>query len=303
MENRFEHLPPEEQQGWGAYVTPPPLPGQQHSQPSNQSLSSSLCARVREALPALLENDGEINPQMASALYGHLSLCPGCAHEFDTLQQVIQVVEALEPAELPMDFSARIMQRIQSRPAPAHTASNEAVVRPFVVSSSESSAAVPHAETKTAHSAPGLNTSLSAGIGKMRRETESVVGASLLEEQELLTKTSVHAWERLTLAGLLSTVMTVFLMTTWGGQVLVTNLSEMLSWLGQVGETLRRVPLLGALFAVMFSALSQIGNLLSETYRSLGVLAARGLALDVALCAGIYYLFVLRRQRGQMHGT
>ncbi len=297
MENRFEHLPPEEQQGWGAYVNPPPLPGQQHNQPSNQSLSSSLCARVREALPALLENDGEINPQMASALYGHLSVCPGCAHELDTLQRVIQVVEALEPAELPMDFSARIMQRIQSRPAPAHAASDEAVVRPFVASSSASSADATHAETETA-----LSTSLSAGIGKLRRETTSVVGVSLLEEQELLTQTGVRAWERLTLAGLLSTVMTVFLMTTWGGQALVANLSGVLSWLGQVGETLRRVPLLGALFAVMFSALSQVGDLLSDTYRSLGGLAARGLALDVALCAGIYYLFVLRRQRVQMRG-
>jgi hypothetical protein len=248
-------------------------------------------------LPALLENDGEINPQMASALYGHLSVCPGCAHELDTLQRVIQVVEALEPAELPMDFSARIMQRIQSRPAPAHAASDEAVVRPFVASSSASSADATHAETETA-----LSTSLSAGIGKLRRETTSVVGVSLLEEQELLTQTGVRAWERLTLAGLLSTVMTVFLMTTWGGQALVANLSGVLSWLGQVGETLRRVPLLGALFAVMFSALSQVGDLLSDTYRSLGGLAARGLALDVALCAGIYYLFVLRRQRVQMRG-
>ena len=61
MENRFDHTSPEEQQGWGAYATPPPVPGQLNS-PRSLAGQASLCARVREMLPALLENDGEIRP-------------------------------------------------------------------------------------------------------------------------------------------------------------------------------------------------------------------------------------------------
>src|SRR5438067_387098 len=101
MENRFEHTPPEEQQGWGAYATPPPYPDQQNSYHSELPQGMNLCARVRDMLPSLLENDGEIRPEMAAALYGHLAVCPGCAREFEEMQRVVAVLEALPPAEMP----------------------------------------------------------------------------------------------------------------------------------------------------------------------------------------------------------
>src|SRR5579872_4521143 len=139
MENRFEHLPPEENQGWGAYATPPTPPGQQHNQQASQPSSSALCARVRDSLPYLLENDGEISPQMATALYGHLSVCAGCAREFDEMQQVVHLVETLGQAELPMDFSVRIMRHIQSGQTSAEAALKDAAARPFAVITSASS--------------------------------------------------------------------------------------------------------------------------------------------------------------------
>src|SRR5258708_1114651 len=65
MENRFEHSQPEEQ-GWGAYVTPPRYTGPEHTEPSVRRTQTGLCARVVEMLPALLENDGDIRPEMAT---------------------------------------------------------------------------------------------------------------------------------------------------------------------------------------------------------------------------------------------
>ncbi|HZP85060.1 MAG TPA: hypothetical protein VFB21_25710 [Chthonomonadaceae bacterium] len=295
MENRFEHLPPEENQGWGAYATPPPIPGQQNIQRADTPPQSSLCVRVREMLPSLIENDGEIRPEMAQALYGHLAGCPGCAREFDEQQRVVKLVESLGQAELPMDFSARIMRHIQSRPAPIADAPRpkDAAAPPFVavsVATLKDTAATAGSEQKTEAKPQGV------------RMTTSVTRLKSLptQEQDLIAPTVAHSWERLTLAGALSAVLTVFLMTEWGRQMLGVNAESVLVWLDQIGDALRRVPLLGALFAVMVSALSQVGHLLQDTYNTLGGLAARGLALDLALCAGVYYLFVLRRQRGQM---
>ncbi len=302
MENRFEHLPPEENQGWGAYATPPRLPGQQHNQQASGPSSSALCARVRESLPYLLDNDGEISPQMATALYGHLSVCAGCAREFDEMQQVVRMVETLGQAELPMDFSLRIMRHIQSGQTSAEAAPKDAAARPFAVITSTSSLDAPRADIEVVKRQTQPMPSQQTNPTVSRQTTIQGLETSLRTEQDLLLRTGVRLWERLTLAGLLSTVMTFFLMTQWGGQVLGANLSGLRAWFNEIGETLHRVPVQGALFAVMFSALSQVGDLLSETYRSLGGMAARGLALDIALCAGIYYLFVLRRQRGQMRG-
>lgn len=299
MENRFEHLPPEENQGWGAYATPPPIPGQQNTQRADLPPQSSLCVRVREMLPSLIENDGEIRPEMAQALYGHLAGCPGCAHEFDAQQRVVQLVESLGQAELPMDFSARIMRRIQSSPVPMADAPRpkDAAAPPFMavsIATLQDTAAPAGSEQKAQEAK-------SQGV----RMTTSVTPLKSLqaEEQDLITASAVvaHPWERLTLAGALSAVLTVFLMTEWGRQMLGVNAESVLVWLDQIGEALKRVPLLGTLFAVMVSALSQVGHLLQDTYSALGGMAARGLALDLALCAGVYYLFALRRQRGQMH--
>src|ERR1043165_2965068 len=99
MENRFEQTPPEEQQGRGAYATPPPVSGAQnipaditpqylrHSVTPQLPQDVSLCQRVQEKLPYLLENDGEITPHLAKALYGHLAVCPNCSREFDESQR------------------------------------------------------------------------------------------------------------------------------------------------------------------------------------------------------------------------
>jgi len=78
-------------------------------------------------LPDLLENDGSVRPEMATAIYAHLAVCPGCSREYDQMQRVIARIEALPPAEMPMDFSGVIMRRIQEQAETVH--SSRAVTR------------------------------------------------------------------------------------------------------------------------------------------------------------------------------
>src|SRR5438552_1551000 len=129
MENRSEHIPPE--QGWGAYATPPTYPSHsayqrpdppgaeaQLNQESTLPPQANLCAWVREKLEPLLENDDEIRPEMATALYGHLAVCQGCAQAFEQIQKVVAMLEALPPLELPMDYAPLILRRIQAGTGP-----------------------------------------------------------------------------------------------------------------------------------------------------------------------------------------
>ena len=134
MENRFENTPPEEKQGWGAYATPPPYPGQKSTPEQTNNLpvlpqDLTMCHLVREKLPYLLENtDGDIlSVDTVRALYGHLSVCATCSHEFDEHQRIISCLHALPQVQMPMDFTGAIQRRIQVQAMPPQ---NEAVVSP-----------------------------------------------------------------------------------------------------------------------------------------------------------------------------
>ena len=279
MENRFEHNQPEEQ-GWGAYVTPPRYSAQES--PPQTPLKGGLCTRVMELLPALLENDGDIRPEMAAAVYGHLSSCPACAHEFDEMQRTVRMLESLGQAEMPMDFSALIMEKIQTEgPLLMDCAAQ-------VPTGAVSSRASEEAATAVVRS---------RGSASTRTTTTSTIGNSRLQ-----STTEIAMWERFTLAGILSAMLAVFLSTEWGRNMIGANLQAASAWLEQVKMALERVPVLGTFVAYIAAALSQVIGLVQETYNTLGYKAAIGVALDASLCGAAYYFLMARHRRSQNSG-
>ncbi len=302
MENRFEQNQPEEQ-GWGKYVTPPGLPGRHTGFSAPQSSDLGLCLRVREMLPHLLENDGEIRPEMARQVYGHLSVCPGCAGEFDEMQRVIQLMDKLPPAEMPQDFSQIIMQRILApdgpipqRP-PLRTGMNLAYPTNAVAAVRIQDAST--RPTRTALGQPQFNNALSPvkvtpSLTALQRSVSTTVSQSIGIQE---SKTVLTTFQRLTAASVLTAVMAFLLTTPWGRNALSTDLDSMRQWMEQIGDALHRVPLFGRLTTYLFAAMTQMNDSVSETYRTLGATAAKGLTLDIALCACACFFLAVRKQR------
>ena len=81
-------------------------------------MKSEVCLQVREQLQALLENDGSIRSETATALYVHMAVCSECAREFEAMQRVVHMLEAMPLADLPTDYSRLVMSRIQAGYAP-----------------------------------------------------------------------------------------------------------------------------------------------------------------------------------------
>ncbi|HLV81456.1 MAG TPA: hypothetical protein VKT32_14310 [Chthonomonadaceae bacterium] len=286
MENRhLENTPPDEQPGWGAYATPPTtppgVPGNTLWGGPNKAEQMRLCDKVRDLLPSLLENDGEIRPEMAATLYGHLSACPGCAQEFNEMQRVVMLLESLRPAPMPADYSERIMRRIRAELGPLPERAGP--LPPSAASSIFGEAA----ETAS-------------------KETERAVATALapskLREEGLLALPDLRLWERLTLTGVFSALMAFLLSTAWGREMLGSSLESIQAWFAQIGEVLRRVPVLSWLAAAVFAALAQASELLEETYRSLGGTETLHLGMEVAILATIGCFLVARKRYGRMRG-
>ena len=286
MENRhLENTPPEDQSGWGAYATPPTTPpgaaGNTLSGGPNKAEQMRLCDRVRDLLPALLENDGDVRPEMAATLYGHLSACPGCAKEFNEMQRIVALLESLGPAPMPADYSERIMRRIQTEIGPLKE-------RPGPLPPSAASSIFGEA----AATAP--------------TETERAVAATIspsgLREAGLLTLPDLRLWERLTLTGMFSALMAFLLSTAWGREMLGSSVESVQAWFAQIGEVLRRVPVVNWLAAAVFAALAQAGDLLQETYRNLGGTETMHLSMEIAILATVGCFLVARKRYGRMRG-
>jgi hypothetical protein len=274
MENRFQH-PTAEEQGWGAYATPPKYGSRQ----------AGLCADVCRMLPDLLENDGSVRPEMASAISAHVAVCPDCSREYEQMQRVIARIEALPPAEMPMDFSGPIMRQIQ------------------VQVETTRGAKIPARQVQ--------HSPVNAPVEKKVVAIRPVVGTGTItaaqlrsgQQSDTITQTRAQAWQRVTLGAILSGLLAFFLNNAWGRQMLGVNLANATGWLEQIGESMSRLPLVGGIVGLVVSALAQTSGLLSETYHSLGSLAARGLALDIAMGVLAYYYVLNRRQREQRLGV
>jgi len=115
-------------------------------------------------------------------------------------------------------------------------------------------------------------------------------------------QTGMNLWQRWVMAAVLSMAALFCLTTAWGRQMLGANVETSKVWLGQVGDMLKNVPLLGWLANIVFAALSGVSEILEATFRALGSLAARGLAVDVALFAAACFFLAARRQRSQLPG-
>ena len=280
MENRFEQNQPEEQ-GWGAYVRPPGLNNQPH-QEAQRPTRAGLCVKVREMLPALVENDGDIRPEMASAVFGHLSTCPGCSREFDEMQRVVTMLQEITQPEMPMDFSGIIMQRIISDAVPIRSG-----VQGFPTAAAASFAPLEAAASQT---------------GSRRDSFAAVQGQAQASRTAVENHSNLGLWERLTLGGVLSAMLAVFLSSAWGRNMVGVNLEATTAWLQQMQMAVANVPVLNTLVGFVISALSQVSGLLEETYHTLGARAVIGLALDVSLCALLYYLFVARNGKRSRNG-
>jgi hypothetical protein len=293
MENRFEHEPPEERQDWGAYVQPPAYPGQSNNKAMDAHLQN-LCARVQEMLPHLLENDGEIRPEVASMVYAHIAVCLRCAQDFAEMQRVIAMVEALAPPEMPMDFSAIIMQRIQTEFSPARS---DIPIRPLRAASSVASG-----EAAVNNDVVQQQETPQTTVRIVSNEVSQTLSSKLDQKQTSLTKTASQLWQRITGFGLLVAVLGFFLLSDWGRQALGLNMEAATSLFGQIGAAVNGVPLIGAIVELVGRVLTQVSGILHETYRTLGATTTLGLALDLGICAIGYYFIVARKNHRQIRG-
>ena len=302
MENRFDHNPPEEQ-GWGNYVKPP---GAYLS--GSVPLETALCQRVREMLPHLLENDGDVRPEMARQVYGHLSVCSSCTGEFDEMQHVIQLMEKMPPAEMPQDFSQIIMQRILSPDGPIPQRPPLRV--PLNLADPQSAVAAVRTQdtatrpTRAALGQPQFNDALTPV-----KVTSSLSAPQRLTAQHVSKNVNVQTqggilttFQRLTAASVLTAVMAFLMTTAWGRNALSSDVDALQVWMQQMGDALNRVPLFGRLTAYLFAAMTQMSDSVSETYRTLGATAAKGLTIDIALCACACFFLAVRRQRSRQVG-
>jgi len=287
MENRFEKQE-EEKQDWGAYIKPPQtskLP--QESEASAQSsreqlqrfeprseLASELCEQVREYLPALVESDGTIRPEMAAMMFAHLTICRDCAREFDELQRIVAVLNSLPQLPLPHDYSGLIMQRIER----------------------EMGGLFPLMEIPP-------NQATSSWRGEAAQQTNqpnSTIKSDTFTQ--ILNQTALPVWQRIVMLGAFFATLLLFLTSGWGRNTLDATMSTVQDWLRQIAQATKEIPLLGKITEEAFGVLAQSVHLLEETYLHIGANAMRGVFLDVAIAMGAYFIYHGRSQKARQSG-
>ncbi len=289
MENRFEHTPPEEEQGWGAYATPPPVSGINKAQNASQRIPGmphdlSMCSRFAEHLPAMLENaDGEMSADILRALYGHMSVCDSCSDLFDEQQRITALLDSMPQVELPMDFTGVVQRRIELN---AVSSQPQAVVTPVIGGRAFGSSIPQGAE---AIHKRNITMNAAAVSGLKKTQSSSVLTQSVTSQQSLM--------QRLMTGSVVAAIMAFFVSSSWGKEMLGQNLTAVRAWLDQMGQALGKIPLFGRLALVVFTALAEMGDLLGSTYRTVGDMAVRGLAMDIGVCIAGYYFLVVRKQR------
>ena len=236
MENRYEPEKQEQQplqQEWKHYLPPEEthtadiidekeLFEEQTVYPTKQSQQANLCLRVRERLQSLLEEDYEMRPEMAAALYGHLALCHDCAFEFEEMQRVVRLLKSIPMAELPMDYSKVIMQRIiaqeesQTEATPPH---------PIQAASSLGFSAISEevADSRSKRAA-------------VQNHSKNSLNQSVFQNETLQKQKKIMA----TVA--LSGVFVLLMATRWGRELVGGGLSTLKQWVTQLAGGLRHVP-------------------------------------------------------------
>jgi hypothetical protein len=75
----------------------------------------SLCSRIREQIPDLLE--GCLDVMTSQAIRAHLSVCYFCAKIYGDMERTITLVETMPVVDPMKDFGPAIMAKIQSQRA------------------------------------------------------------------------------------------------------------------------------------------------------------------------------------------
>jgi len=276
MENRFEKQK-EEAQDWGAYAKPPQTSRtSQESEAFSQNsealksfeprseTASALCEQVREHLPALVESDGTIRPEMAAMMFAHLTICRDCAREFDELQRIVAVLNSLPQSPLPHDYSGLIMQRIER----------------------EMGGLYPLLDIPP-------SSATSSWLGEAAKTT-SLNGVA--------TQSELSLWQRVAFMGAFFAALLIFLSKGWGRAALGASLYDTQNWLRQIAQATKEIPLLGKITEEAFAVLAQSVHLLEDAYLHIGANAMRGVFLDVAVATGVYLVFNGRRHKAQQAG-
>ena len=271
MENRFENNK-EERQEWGAYATPPPILRQDLERLEvQQQPPATLCARVQEMLPSLVENDGTVRPEMAAALFAHLTVCPNCAKEFDEMQRMIAVLNTVPLHPLPMDFTGVIMQRIELEMSGIYAKHDAA---PQFGSSFET------VQNQTTH-----KVEFTANTQQSQTTTET-----------FQTQTQSTLVQRVIAMGAFFAALLLFLSSAWGRATLGANIQMAREWVRQIAQATEDVPLLGWVTSEALGVLSQSFHILEETYKTLGATAVKGVFVDIVIVTALYFIFQGRKQ-------
>jgi hypothetical protein len=271
MENRFENNK-EERQEWGAYATPPPTfrPDLERLEVQQQP-PATLCARVQEMLPSLVENDGTVRPEMAAALFSHLTICPSCAKEFDEMQRMVAVLNTVPLHPLPMDFTGVIMQRIEAEMAGLYA--------------KQDTAPQFGATFETTQNSSFQRIEFSVNTQKSQTTTAT-----------LQTQTQSTLFQRVIAMGAFFAALLLFLSSAWGRATLGANIQMAREWVRQIAQATEDVPLLGWVTSEALGVLSQSFHILEETYRTLGVTAVKGVFVDMVVVTALYFMFQGRKQ-------
>ena len=228
-----------------------------------------LCDRVRDKLQLLLDNDPDIRPEMATALYGHLAVCSECAVEFAAMRRMVNLLETLPSMDLPIDYSPHVMRRIQAGAVTVAPAKAQVAPGPTYAASSLVSGGVATHEKRRVTNTLAVNKTGETGLA---------------------------FWQRLLVSVALSGLFVYLLASEWGRQMLGDNLEAARAWLSQLGEHLERVPVLGALIISLGAALSSVNEALSHTFNTLGGMAAQTLAIELSLGFAVCLLIAARRR-------
>jgi len=233
-----------------------------------------LCDRVREKLQSLLDNDPSLRPEMTTALYGHLAVCPECSEEFSVMRNMVNLLETMPSIELPIDYSSQIMRRIQSGAVTISDSKGTAAPGPTFATSSLVSEGVATHEMRLSASSVSKST-LATGL---RGETQTT-GLNKILGSVALTGVFIY-----------------LLACDWGRNMLGVSLEAAKVWLTQIGDHLARVPVLGAIVVSLSAALASMNEAIGHTFSTVGSVAAQTLAIEVSLGLAAILMIDARRR-------
>lgn len=177
----------------------------------------SLCQRVRERLPDLVE--GYLDAVAVEAVRAHLAVCFFCQKEYREMQQTIRLIETLPFVEPNRDFAPAVMAAIRAE--------------------SGSFFQTPVVEMETTNP---LN------VSARPRSTNRHERPYPLETTD--ADLQAHPFDRAITAVLLIASM-IWIGVTWGGAALGAQAALIAQWMRQAGEALGAFPLFAPLLAFL----------------------------------------------------